>query len=351
MRVMTSKERMDKFYRGERIDRVPVYASATMYAGRRQGLSSEEFYFDVKKSYQVQKKECEIKEFDDIPCLDIPNGEALDFGGALHIPDSSTVELPRMKKYAINSLEEADAYELPPVEKREFTKLKIKYAKYALSQGETGVSICGGSPFTMLGSLVPMDLLLVWLLKEPEIVHKLLENMVEYLCQSADIMIHEFGAEKCSVFSNFPLESMNILSPEMFRQFSLPFALDIHEKLRKKGLKNFGIHLCGKHTDNLPYFKELHLTERSFISSDEANNLVEVSKILGEENIYAGNVPTYLLVIGTPEQVYQYSENIINKMKNNPGGFVLMPSCDLPLNAKPDNLSAMVQAAKDFGYD
>ena len=52
---MTSRERMEKLYNGEQIDRVPFMSSATMYAGKMLGLTSKEFYFDVEKSYQSQK--------------------------------------------------------------------------------------------------------------------------------------------------------------------------------------------------------------------------------------------------------------------------------------------------------
>ena len=36
-------------------------------------------------------------------------------------------------------------------------------------------------------------------------------------------------------------------------------------------------------------------------------------------------------------------------MKYNEGGFILMPSCDLPINTKPENLKAMLQAARVYG--
>jgi len=35
-------------------------------------------------------------------------------------------------------------------------------------------------------------------------------------------------------------------------------------------------------------------------------------------------------------------------MKHNGGGFALMPSCDLPIDAKPQNIHAMFEAVKKF---
>lgn len=352
MDKMSSRERMIRFYSGEKIDRVPMLSCATMYAGRQEGLTSREFYFDMEKSYHAQKAVCERCGYDDSPCYDLPHGEILDLGGELGISDSGNVELPWVKRFAINSLEEAGSYELPPVKERRFTKLRIEFLKYAISQGTTGVSISAGSPFTMVGSMVETSLLMRWLVKEPELVKSLLDVAIRYLCQTADIMIEEFGLDNCSVSSNYPFESTNLISPRNFKKYALPAMLEVHERFREKGLRSFGIHLCGNHMRNLEFYKELELEEGSFVSSDEQNDLKEVAKVLGDGNIYAGNVSTRLLADGTPQQVYRQSEEIIQEMKYHPGGFVLMPSCDLPVNTVPENLQAMLQAVRDFGrYD
>lgn len=349
MENLDSRERMKLFYSGEKIDRIPMLSCATMYSGYRKGLSSSEFYFDVKKSYHSQKEIIEENGYDDLPCFDLPSGEMLDFGGEMIISSDERVSLPLVKKYAIESIEDAWNFQLPPMSERKFTKLNIEFLKYAQKQGQFGVSICAGSPFTMVGSMVKTDLLLRWVIKEKEAVHHLLEIAKKYLLETADLYIKEFGIERCSVSSNYPFESNGLISPKIFERFAYPSMMEIHEELRSRGLKNFGIHLCGNHSKNLEFFKDLNLPQRSFISSDEANSLKLVSETLGKYHIYGGNVSTNLLVNGSAEQVYQQSREIIRDMKYNEGGFALMPSCDLPINTKPENLVAMKKSVYDFG--
>lgn len=349
MNKLSSEERIERFYRREQIDRVPMLSCATMYAGYQKGLSSKEFYFDVVKAFCAQKNLCDEKGYDDSPCYDLPHGEMLDLGGELFIPEKGLVSLPLVKKFKIQSLEDAWEYELPPVEKRKFTQLRIEFLKYARAHGQMGVSICAGSPFTMVGSMVETNLLMRWLTKEPETVNHLLKIAIQYLCETADILICEFGIENCSVSSNYPFESNHLISPRIFKKYAYPAMMEIHEELRKKGLSSFGIHLCGNHSKNLDFYKDLNLPSGSFISSDEENSLTEVAKALGKGHIYAGNISTRLLVDGTRDQVYKQSKKIIEEMKYNDGGFVLMPSCDLPINTNPDNLDAMLQAAWDYG--
>lgn len=349
---LESAERMQRFYNREEIDRVPVFSCATMYSGWHKGLSSSEFYFDVKKAYHAQREILDEKSFDDLPCYDLPHGELLDFGGELSIKKDGKVALPLVQKFGIETIEDAWSFELPPMEQRRFTKLIIEFLRYARKQGQTGVTISAGSLFTMVGSMVDTNLLMRWLSKEPDVVNHLLKIAIRYLCETADILIEEFGINQCSASSNYPFESNGIISPRIFKQFAYPAMMEIHERFREKGLSRFGIHLCGHHGKNMHFFKDLNLLPGSFISSDEANSLKEVAEVFGKDCIYRGNVSTRLLVSGTQKQVYQQSCEIIRDMKYNDGGFVLMPSCDLPINTRPENLDAMLQAAYDFGsYD
>lgn len=339
---------MGKIYDKEKINPVLFFSNGALYAGKQKGLSSEEFYFDMKKSYTAQREIYEIHGSDDKPYYDLPHGEILDLGGELIIPESTYIQLPKVKRYPINSLDEAKFYSLPTIKKRKFTDLRIEFFEFVKKEGNVGVSISAGSPFSIVGYMVEPNLLMRWIVKEPGIVQKLLDQAIQYLCETADIYIEKFGVNNCSVHSNYPFESNDLISPRHFKKFALPAMIDIHEKLRNKGLKKYSIHLCGNHNKNLEYFKKLKLEEGSFISCDEKNDLKDVSKVLGSQYTYGGNVSTNLLIEGRPSEVFEESVTIIQEMKHNGGGFALMPSCDLPIDAKPQNIHAMFEAVKKF---
>lgn len=339
---------MKENHTSENINAVLFFSNGALYAGKQKGLSSEEFYFDMEKSYIAQKEIYKIHGSDDLPYYDLPHGEILDLGGELIIPKSLNLQLPVVKKFPINSLDEAKSYTLPPIDKRKFTQLRSEFFEYANKEEGLGISISAGSPFSILGYMVDPNLLMRWMVKEPEIVENLLNKCIQYLCETADIYIEKFGIEKCSVHSNYPFESNDLISPKHFKKFALPAMIDIHEKLRSKGLKNYSIHLCGNHNKNLKYFKELKLEDGSFISCDEKNDLKKVSEILGSQYKYGGNISTRLLIEGNPEEVFEESSKIIQEMKYNEGGFALMPSCDLPINANPQNINSMLKAVKQF---
>ena len=67
------------------------------------------------------------------------------------------------------------------------------------------------------------------------------------------------------------------------------------------------------------------------------------------KDIIYGNIDPAVIQTGTPVQVYELCRQAIEKGKKAPGGFILGPGCDLPVNAPPVNVYAMTKAAHDFG--
>ncbi len=348
MQSNNKSSRITKLFRGEQIDRVPFISSATMYCGRIMNLSSDEFYFDVEKSFKAQQTILRQIGCDGSPSYDLPNGEILDFGGKLDFSISPAVTLPKPIS-PITSISDAKKYRLPDINQGKNFKTKMAFLKYSKTQGAESFSINGGSPFTMLGSLIEPSLMLIWTRKEQTLLNELMEIIKTYLLGFAKSIIKTFGVEKCSVTYNFPFESNAFLSPKVLENLALPHCIDLHRKFLNMGIRNFSLHFCGKHNKTLSYYRELFLPEKAFISADEETDLKEVQKTFGEEHIYAGNVSSGLLVYGSAKEVYTASKNIIIQMKDNRGGFVLMPSCDLPINTNPENLSAMLRACIDFG--
>jgi len=58
-----------------------------------------------------------------------------------------------------------------------------------------------------------------------------------------------------------------------------------------------------------------------------------------------GDVPAAMLYLDKPESVYAYCTKLIREL--GPKGFILQSGCDIPANAKLENVKAMVAAAMD----
>lgn len=348
MDKMTTDERQEKFYAGEKIDRVPFMTFGTTYSGRAYGLNSEEYYLDVEKNYKSQLWTYEMFQSDEAPSYNFPEGAILNLGGEVRLSGQRQMTLPIAKR-PIKTEEDAWNYILPDMDTWIYLDKQIEFFKYTKSQGLSTAGVYAGTPFTIVGYMVEIETLLKWMHKKPKLVHNLLRIATDYLLMSADAIIDEMGEDALVGAIDLCFETNDFMSGELFEEFSLPYIVDIFEKLRQRGVEDYSVHLCGNHMENIKYLDCLNLKPLTFISSDELNPLDKVADIMGEDKIYAGNVSSSLLVEGTPDQVYRESERIIKMMKNRAAGFALVPSCDYPINGKAVNLYAMLKACRDFG--
>jgi len=326
---------------------IPYITCATMYAGNLAGLTSEEFYLNANKSFWAQKHCLDLHGCSGSPGFDLPGWTGWDFGGEIEFSNSGKVNIPKFNRKAVSNLQEALELKRPKLDDCPGFNKRLEFYNIACAEGYNA-SLPAGSPLEVLGHIVEPSLIFRWMRKEPQLVHHLLELATDYLIDVSKYYIAKFGVEHCSAFSCYPMESNDLISPKHVKEYSLPYMKKIHKTLMDLGVTQMGIHLCGSHHHNLEFFKELNLPKGSFISVSEKMDIIDVADVLGTEYTYGGNVPTALLLSGTYDQIYKYSQNLISKMIATDLEFVLMPSCDLPPNTPPINVHAMTCAANSF---
>ncbi|MFP3879867.1 MAG: uroporphyrinogen decarboxylase family protein [Dehalococcoidia bacterium] len=79
----------------------------------------------------------------------------------------------------------------------------------------------------------------------------------------------------------------------------------------------------------------------------DKTDMTRAKEILGDTACISGNVPTSLMRNGTPQAVKQYCINLIEDCGKG-GGFILTGGASID-KGNPDNLHAMIEAAKEFG--
>jgi len=58
-----------------------------------------------------------------------------------------------------------------------------------------------------------------------------------------------------------------------------------------------------------------------------------------------GNIPPSLLAVGTPEDCYKYTSNMIDSVGKI--GLIVAAGCGVPMNARRENVEACIRAALD----
>jgi hypothetical protein len=79
----------------------------------------------------------------------------------------------------------------------------------------------------------------------------------------------------------------------------------------------------------------------------DKTDMAKAKKALGDKCCISGNVPTSLLLTGTPQQVKEYCRKLIETCAQG-GGYILSPGANSDI-VNIDNVRAMVEAAKEYG--
>jgi hypothetical protein len=79
----------------------------------------------------------------------------------------------------------------------------------------------------------------------------------------------------------------------------------------------------------------------------DKTDMAKAKKVLGDKCSISGNVPTSLLLTGTPEQVKEYCRKLIETCAPG-GGYILAPGASAD-NANMANIRTMVETAKEYG--
>jgi uroporphyrinogen-III decarboxylase len=80
----------------------------------------------------------------------------------------------------------------------------------------------------------------------------------------------------------------------------------------------------------------------------EKTDMQEAKKVLGGKVCFYGNVPASLMVYGSEAEVADYCKNLIDNCAEG-GGFILGTECEVPWDAKPENVRAMLSTAHEYG--
>ena len=132
-----------------------------------------------------------------------------------------------------------------------------------------------------------------------------------------------------------------MMSPGMWNRFAWPFFKQLVQEVVERGLIAI-LHLDSNWDRELARFKELP-QGKAVLALDGETDIFKAKNVLGEHLCIMGDVPPALLAFGTPAEVNDYCRKLIREL--GPHGFILQSGCDIPANAKVENVQAMVSAA------
>jgi uroporphyrinogen decarboxylase len=317
--------------RGERPERPVVFPMVVAnHAARLEGYSISEAVTQPDVLARVLYSAYRFYGYDLVMVFSDTVVEAEAMGAQVLIPeddDPFLLQPPRVSK-----LEPAN----PEADGRMPVILNATRQLRALLEDEVPVLTSLKGPFSLASFLRGIDGFLEDLLSDPYRARDFLRLATENQTAYAQAIVKAGGIP----FIGDPVASGSLVSPEMFREFALPYLAQLIRSVHEQGTKA-GLHICGETKSIL---KDMVATRADFLSIDEMD-LGLARHEVGDNAVLMGNVSTRLLLEGKPERVAEAAAVCLAR-----GGprLVLSSSCDVPADAPKENVKALVEAGRKW---
>ncbi len=229
-------------------------------------------------------------------------------------------------------------------ESLKWTEAVAEVSQKALAAGLPTVwgGMCG-APFDMMGDMLRgTQGIMMDMFQRPDKLHEAMARLVPIVVDEA---IGQADASGCPIiFMPLHKGTGGFMSTKQFEEFYWPTFKDVMLGLINAGLVPLPF-AEGNYQPRLPIIKDMPVG--SVIWFFEQMDMAEAKKVLGEKACIAGNVPASVLCTGTPAQVKEHCRQLIATCAPG-GGYILSAAVHMD-KGNPDNLRAMMDAAKEYG--
>ena len=206
-----------------------------------------------------------------------------------------------------------------------------------------GVPVLSGMdvtlPFELLCGGRSLEKFFLDLITIPDKIEAVMDEIVEHLELDMVKNVSNYGHMMAWVGGWRTAPCM--ISPQMWDRFVWPYFRRLVNAVIDAGLIPL-LHLDADWERELSRFKEFP-KGKIIVALDGDTNIFKAREILDGHTCIMGDVPACRLAFGTEDEAYKYCINLITRL--GPDGFILQSGCDIPANAKLENVQAMVNAA------
>jgi uroporphyrinogen decarboxylase len=196
------------------------------------------------------------------------------------------------------------------------------------------------SLFERAWSLRGMDKLMMDMIEAPDFVDALLDAICDFNCAIVEQAV-KFPIDGVHFGDDWGTQRGLMMGPRLWERFIKP-RLARQYAAAKRGGKFVSIHCCGKVQELFPELLDLGLDCFNPFQP-EVMDVFEMKREFGDRLSFWGGVSTQkLLPYGTPDDVRREVGRLVTEVGKS-GGYICSPAHDIPADAKPENVLAMIE--------
>jgi uroporphyrinogen decarboxylase len=259
--------------------------------------------------------------------------EAEACGCKLKMPDDA---LPSVDVHVVKDQSDLNRLTVPDPYKDGRMSVFVEATKLFTKRFTLTTTAASAGPFTLAAELMGVDIITRKIIKEPELVHEVMEYSLKVIRRYNEELINA-GADSIGIAE----PTCSLLSGKAFEKMVLPYLQRYTESLTVPA----SLHICGR----AGHLVELMCkTGAVAISLDSPTDITKIKDKVPENIMILGNLaPVEVLMMKTPEEVRQASLEMLKAMEDVPN-YGLMSGCDLPIGTPIENIKAMMDAAKEY---
>ena len=339
---LTPLQRFAAYGRGEALDRLPCVPIIGNSSARLIGAKVSAFRGNGPLIAEAQIAAYRAFGYDVIRVFTDLYQMAEAMGATVHYPEDETAYLAAP---SISSV--ADIGRLTPLNPLTDGNLPahLEAMGRVVDAVGTEVPVTGAvtCPFTTASFLIGAETLVRLTLKNPEAVRRLCEVALESALRYSEAII----AVGASPSLTDPMSSSTVISPRLFREFSLPYLKRLIDYIQSRG-KSVTLHICGK---SARIWEAMVEAGADCLSIDNEASLAEAKLAIGHRARLMGNVrPSEIMLQGTTAEVRRAVFAGIAEAWDSPKGYIVASGCSRPTETPFANIQAMMDAVTEIGW-
>ena len=135
-----------------------------------------------------------------------------------------------------------------------------------------------------------------------------------------------------------------MISPEMFREYALPYEKKLVEAAHAKDLPYVN-HICGNAEIIL---KDMLDSGTDGLELDYKTDINKILSVMGKSHLFIGNIdPSGVLALGSKELVRKKTRELLEIYRDSPR-LVVNAGCAIPPNTPSENIQALVDTVRSY---